>query len=92
MKKLLSLALLLGLMAPALAQVNVVPQVGVNSNTITRATYSASAVGLVPAASGTDLFCISAGTSKNVSIKRITIGGTAGTAITTPFLIYVARP
>lgn len=72
----------------AVAQVNTVPQVGLITSILKQSTYSATSVGLVPAASATDIFCISAGTSKSVSIKKISIGGTAGTAITTPFLIY----
>jgi hypothetical protein len=51
-------------------------------------TYTASAVALVPAASATDIFCIAASATKNIAIRRITIGGTAGTAVTTPFLVY----
>lgn len=74
--------------ASAAAQVNVVPQVGQISTIIKNPTYTASSVALVPAASATDIFCISPGTSKNIAIRRITVGGTAGTAITTPFLIY----
>lgn len=85
---LLSLALVGALVAPALAQVNTVPQIGLITSIQKQSTYSATSVGLVPAASATDIFCISGGTSKNISIKKITIGGTAGTAITTPFLIY----
>ena len=50
--------------------------------------YSATSVGLVPAASATDIFCISGSATKNISIRQISIGGTAGTAVTTPFLIY----
>lgn len=86
--------LLLGSMAglliatSALAQVNTVPQVGVISNIIRNPTYTASAVGLVPAASATDIFCIAPGVSRTISVRRISISGTAGTAITTPFLIY----
>jgi hypothetical protein len=97
MKKLL-LAPLLGLWAllallpttPALAAcgVNFVPQVGVICDIARNPTYSATAVGLVPASSATDIFCISGSTTKTISIRKITIGGTAGTAITTPFLIY----
>lgn len=79
---------LLALCSGALAQVNTVPQVGLITSTLKQPTYTASAVGLVPAASGTDIFCISPGTSKNISIKKITIAGSAGTAITTPFLVY----
>lgn len=88
MKKLL-LGILLALAASAaIAQVNVVPQVGLVTGIVRVPTYSATSVGLVPASSATDIYCISAGTSKNVSIRRIAISGTAGTAITTPFLIY----
>lgn len=73
----------------ALAQaVNVVPQVGQISSIIRNPTYTATAVGLAPAASATDIFCISPGTTKNISVRRVVIGGTAGTAITTPFLLY----
>lgn len=100
MKKLLLLAALgLGLYAPvslptaAVAQnspcgVNGTNPVGVLCAIGRNPTYSATSVGLVPAASATDIFCISAGAGKNVSIREIKIGGTAGTAITTPFLLY----
>lgn len=87
-KLLLSAALALGLSAPALAQVNTVPQIGVQTAILRTPTYSATSVGLVPASAATDIFCISAGTTKTVAIRRITISGTAGTAVTTPFLIY----
>lgn len=73
----------------ALAQaVNVVPQVGMITEIVRRPTYTASSVGLVPAASATDIFCINASSSKTVTVRRVVIGGTAGTAITTPFLLY----
>jgi hypothetical protein len=72
----------------AKAQINVVPQVGLITSVLRVPTYSATSVGLAPASSATDIYCISAGTTKNVSIRQIKIGGTAGTAITTPFLIY----
>lgn len=72
----------------AFAQVNVVPQVGQINSIIRVPTYTATSVGLVPASSATDIFCITPGTSKSVAIRRITIAGTAGTAITTPFLLY----
>lgn len=73
----------------ALAQaVNVVPQVGMITEIVQRPTYTASSVGLVPAASATDIFCINASSSKTVTVRRVVIGGTAGTAITTPFLLY----
>ena len=51
------------LTSAALAQ-NTVPQIGVNTATIREQTYSASAVGLAPAASATDIFCISGSSSK----------------------------
>lgn len=91
MKKLfLALGLLLALAAPAWAEcgVNSVPQIGVACDIARNPTYSATSVGLVPASSATDIFCISGGTTKSISIREISIGGTAGTAITTPFLIY----
>lgn len=98
MKKLL-LAPLLGLWAllallptatPARAAcgVNFVSVVGVICDIVRNPTYIATSVGLVPASSATDIFCISGSTTKTISIRQITIGGTAGTAITTPFLIY----
>lgn len=91
MKRLL-LALLLfgGLAAPASAActVNTVPQVGVICDLARNPTYSASSIALVPASSATDIFCIAPGSSKTVSIRRVSIGGTAGTAINTPFLLY----
>lgn len=73
----------------ALAQgVNNVPQVGTISSILKQPSYTASSVGLVPAGSATDIYCISPGATKNVAIRQIKISGTAGTAITTPFLIY----
>ena len=81
---LLGLLLLLGIVSPAFAQVNYVPQVGTLSAILKNPTYSAVSVGLVPASAATDIFCISAGSSRNISLKHITVGGRAGTAITTP--------
>ena len=73
----------------AMAQgVNQVPQVGSISTIYRQPTYSASSIGLVPAASATDFFCISPGTTKNIAIRKIKVAGTAGTAITTPVVIY----
>jgi hypothetical protein len=89
MKRILSFLAGLLFAASALAQgVNQVPQVGSISTIYRNPTYTASSVGLVPAASATDIFCISPGTTKNIAVRRITIAGTAGTAITTPFLVY----
>ena len=79
---LLSTALVLGLAAPALAQVNVVPQIGVNTANLRANTYSAAIKSLVPeATAGTDFFCISGSSSKTIAINRIEISGT-GTAAT----------
>lgn len=95
LKRLLLLsALALGLLAPiatpasAACTVNTVPQVGVICDITRNATYAAASVGLVPAASATDIFCINAASTKTISIREITISGTAGTAITTPVLLY----
>lgn len=84
---LLASALVGGLISPAFAQVNVVPQIGVESAIVKQLTYSAVSIGLVPAASATDIFCISGSTTKNISIKRISISGTAGTLVTAPFTL-----
>lgn len=93
MKRILLLGLLLlGLYAPvpahAACTVNTVPQVGVICDITRNSTYAAASVGLVPAASATDIFCISGSTTKTISVREITISGTAGTAITTPVLLY----
>jgi len=89
MKRLLLGALIwLGAASAAFAQVNTVPQIGTISAVLKYPTYSASSVGLVPAASATDIWCIAASSTRNISIKQIKVSGTAGTAITTPFLIY----
>lgn len=88
MNKFLGAALAALLSTSALAQVNVVPQVGVNSAVITRPTYSSVALSLTPAAAATDIACI-AGTnvSKNIFINHISVSGTAGTLITVPIVI-----
>lgn len=46
----------------------------------TKASYSATSIGLVPAASATDLFCISPAATKTIRIGRIEVSATAGTA------------
>lgn len=82
-KLLLSTAALIGLSVPAMAQVNVVPQVGVNSATIRQQTYSAAILKLVPASSSTDVFCISGSASKAIHIQRWELYAT-GTGISVP--------
>jgi len=81
-------ALSLGLCAPAFAQVNTVPQTGLITGILKNPTYTASSAGLVPAASATDIFCLNASSTKNVILHLVTVSGTAGTAITTPVLLY----
>jgi hypothetical protein len=75
------------LVGAALAQVNTVPQIGVDTAIVKQNTYSAVSIGLVPAASATDIFCISGSSSKAISIKRIAISGTAGTLVSAPFTL-----
>lgn len=50
-------------------------------------TYHAISVGLVPAASATDILCINQSSSKAVHVDQIVVSGTAGTAITTPVIV-----
>lgn len=87
MKRLLLGLALLGLVAPAYAQVNVVPQTGVTFGYVPKFTYSAGFVGLVPAASATDVVCLAGSASKTIRITKITIGGTAGTLVTVPIAL-----
>lgn len=84
---LLSVALVGALVAPSFAQVNVVPQVGVASGIIKKATYSSVALALPPAASATDIACIAGSATKTITVRRITISGTAGTLVTAPFTL-----
>lgn len=87
MKRLLLLFFAVLWSGAAFAQVSVVPQVGLITSVLKQNTYSAISHGLVPASAATDILCISSGTSKNVSIKRVEISGVAGTAINVPFAI-----
>lgn len=81
-----SIALLAGALAalavPAAAQ-NTVPQVGVTSGYIAKATYSAAFIGLVPAAATTDLVCLTGSATKTVKLQSINLSG-SGTAISIP--------
>jgi hypothetical protein len=93
-KYLLALGLLFGLGSAASAQcvsvggVNNVPQPGVTcaSEPIV-ATYAASGIGLVPAASATDIACITGSATKTVRVQQIKISGTAGTLVNVPVSI-----
>ena len=71
----------------ALAQVNVVPQVGVISAILKKASYSAVALALPPAASATDIACIAGSATKTIIIRKIVISGSAGTLVTAPFTL-----
>ena len=93
--------LLLGLYAPVTAHaqaaigagcinsgVNAVPQPGQNCLIESAVfTYAATSIALVPAASATDIACITGSATKVVRLNSIRIGGTAGTALSTPVLV-----
>lgn len=81
---LLGLALLGALCAPALPQVNFVPQVGVISGQYTKQTFSAGFIGLVPPASATDTICISGSATKTIRLTQIELSGSAGTLVSLP--------
>lgn len=74
----------LGLFAPALAQINTVPQLGLTTGYVPKVTYSAGFFGLVPPASATDMVCITGSASKTVRVHRVVLAGTAGTLVTLP--------
>lgn len=85
MKKLLALVIGAALLAaaPVVAQVNTVAQTGVIRAYAPPVTYSAGFIGLVPAASTTDLVCIAGSATKTVQVQIIKISG-SGTAISVP--------
>ncbi len=95
-RALLIVGFLLGLSAPAWAQVpcigvggvNSVPQVGISCpQEPTVASYVSTSVGLVPAAAATDITCISPSVAGVVlRIQSIRVSG-SGTAISVPVLI-----
>jgi hypothetical protein len=101
LSKLLFASALLGALsgAPASAQqasgqgcinsgVNGVPQPGQNCLIESAVfTYAAVSVGLVPASSATDLVCLTGSSNKVVRLLSVKVGGTAGTALSTPVLI-----
>ena len=69
--------------SPASAQVNTVTSPGLTTGYLPRNTYSAGFIGLVPAASTTDLLCIAGSAAKTVKLQNIKISG-SGTAISIP--------
>ena len=88
MKRILLGAAALAVMAGvALAQVNVVPQVGLITSILKQNTYSSVALALPPAASATDIACIAGSATKVVKVTRISISGTAGPLVVAPFTL-----
>ena len=77
----------LALATSAAAQVNTVPQTGLATEYLRKTTYSAAFWGLVPAASATDILCISGSATKTIHLDAIKLTGTAATVITTPVII-----
>lgn len=95
-KLLLALGLWLGMVASATAQipcpgvggVNTVPQLGVScAQEPGVATFAAAGYGIVPAASATDIACITGSASRVVRVQSIRVSGTAGTLVTLPVLL-----
>lgn len=93
-KTLLALGLWLGLAASAAAQcisvggVNTVPQTGVVClSEPTVDTYAATGVGIAPAASATDIACITGSATKTIRVQAVRVSGSAGTLISVPVLI-----
>jgi hypothetical protein len=95
-KALLIVGFLLGLSAPAWAQVpcigvggvNSVPQIGVACNQEPAVnTYAASGIGIVPASSATDIACIQGAANIVIRVQRIRVSGTAGTQIIVPVAV-----
>lgn len=83
-KLLLALGLFLAGAGFAVSQVNVVPQTGVTFGYVPKSTYSAGFVGLVPAASTTDLVCIAGSSTKTVVVQYMQLHGSAGTTLLNP--------
>lgn len=91
---LLSLALWLGLLAPAAAQciavggVNSVPQTGVVCDSEPAvASFAGNGYGIVPASSATDVACITGSATKVTRVQAIRVSGTAGTLVSLPILL-----
>jgi len=67
--------------------VNQVPQIGVSTAYLSRASYSAVWIGLAPAATTTDLICIAASSTKTVRLQNIKLSGSAGTTLSLPVTV-----
>lgn len=95
-RSILSLLGLLLCILPAAAQVPCIGVGGVNNINVPGVacqqepvvnTYSATAVGLVPASSATDVACIAGAANVAVRVKQIRVSGSAGTLITVPISV-----
>ncbi len=90
---LLSLGLLFGLLGTAQAQtqcggVNFTPSPGVSCLLEpTAPTYAAAGYGIIPAASATDVACITGSATKVIRVQTVRVSGTAGTLVTLPVLL-----
>jgi hypothetical protein len=89
MRKLL-LALGLLVFMPLAAQAQCIGVGGVNNVPVpgivcaqdgTVPTYFVNSIGIVPAATPTDIFCLTGSATKTVRVKQVRVTGTAGTAI-----------
>lgn len=93
-KLLLSLCLLLVTSLGANAQcvavggVNSVPQTGLSCNSEPSvATYFATGIGIVPAASATDVACLTGSATTITRLQYVKISGTAGTLVSVPITL-----
>lgn len=93
-KLLLSLGFLLGLTTGAFAQcvavggINSVPVPGLNCQSEPAvATFAAAGFGIVPAASATDVACITGSATKVVRVQSVRVSGTAGTLVSLPIIL-----
>jgi hypothetical protein len=82
-KHIIGAALAAALVAPAAAQVNTVQSTGLTTGYLAKTTYSAAFIGLVPAASATDVICIAGSATKKVRLQQVRLSG-SGTAINFP--------
>lgn len=85
-KLLLSIVALALFSSGALAQP--LPQQGVTWGYVPKAQYFAGFIGLVPAASATDIVCIAGSATKTVKVTKFVLSGTAGTLVTVPVALY----
>lgn len=83
MKRILISALgLLALGTAAWAQP--APQFGVIQGYAPKQTFSAVFIGLAPAASTTDILCISGSATKTITLQQLKVSGSAGTTLSLP--------